>query len=96
MTTLIVEALQQRAVEPSADAQTSGEEPSLESPKVGNPISHGQIVDLWKALQGPDAKRYSLENLLKGSGVHVTPPPPKPEPVSPNHRGPYKFFQTLI
>ncbi|KAG5970015.1 hypothetical protein E4U55_001875 [Claviceps digitariae] len=59
-------------------------EPSLTDPAVGNPISHGQILDLWKALntdqdQGHQASP-SLEQLLRGSRVYCPPPPPKPEP----------------
>jgi len=63
---------------------TKNQEPSLESPVVGKPISHGQILDLWKALRGmEDSKnKYSLEALLRGSCVYIPPPPPKPEPVS--------------
>ncbi|KAK4098729.1 hypothetical protein N658DRAFT_215552 [Parathielavia hyrcaniae] len=57
-------------------------EPSLKDPAVGNPMSHSQVVDLWNALNGVDAGRWSLEMLLKGSRVYVPPSPPKPEPVS--------------
>ncbi|KAK3937158.1 endoplasmic reticulum-based factor for assembly of V-ATPase-domain-containing protein [Diplogelasinospora grovesii] len=55
-------------------------EPSLESPSAGNPISHGQVVDLWKTLTNAGHSEYTLENLLKGSRVYIPPPPPKPEP----------------
>jgi hypothetical protein len=58
------------------------DEPSLEDPAVGNPVSHAQAVDLWKALQGAGHGEYTLEMLLKGSRVYVPPPAPKPEPVS--------------
>ncbi|UNI17573.1 hypothetical protein JDV02_003905 [Purpureocillium takamizusanense] len=50
-------------------------EPSLANPAVGKPISHGQIVDLWR--RRPSS---SLEQLLLGARVYVPPPPPKPEP----------------
>ncbi|KAG6001064.1 hypothetical protein E4U21_004707 [Claviceps maximensis] len=54
-------------------------DPSLRDPAVGNPISHGQIVDLWKTLNR-DQPSHSLEQLLRGSRVYSPPPPPKPEP----------------
>jgi hypothetical protein len=59
-----------------------GPEPSLKHAAVGNPVSHGQIVDLWKSLRTVGHQEYTLERLLKGSEVYVPPPVPKPEPVS--------------
>lgn len=59
-------------------------EPSLQDAAIGNPISHAQVVDLWKALKRGGRREYTLERLLKGSFVYVPPPPPKPEPVSCN------------
>lgn len=56
------------------------DEPSLADPAAGKPISHPQIVDLWKAL-GDTTGEYTLETLLKGAKVYVAPPAPKPEPV---------------
>jgi hypothetical protein len=56
-------------------------EPTLDEPAVGKPISHGQVVDLWKKLQQADEKGYTLESLLCGARVYVPLPPPKPEPV---------------
>lgn len=55
--------------------------PSLNEPAIGNPISHGQIVHLWKQLKAHDAGSFSLESLLRGAKVYTPPPPPKPEPV---------------
>ncbi|PHH80791.1 hypothetical protein CDD80_6881 [Ophiocordyceps camponoti-rufipedis] len=55
-------------------------EPSLARPAVGKPISHGQVVHLWTALQSSQHSPCSLERLLQGSRVFVPPPPPKPEP----------------
>jgi hypothetical protein len=91
MTTAVVEALHKSPpaiakddVESSseaAQAAPSDGEPSLANPAVGNPISHGQIVDLWKRLQGDSEPAPSLEMLLRGSRVYVPPPPPKPEKV---------------
>ncbi|KAB5536193.1 endoplasmic reticulum-based factor for assembly of V-ATPase-domain-containing protein [Coniochaeta sp. 2T2.1] len=95
MTPSIVEALAKR--KPSDEAETEqpedstttstdqSDEPKLENPAVGNPISHGQIVDLWKQLRGAGEKVYTLENLLRGAKVYVPPPPPKPEP-SPEYK----------
>lgn len=57
-------------------------EPSLDEPKVGNPVSHGQIVNLWKNLKAQGNSSYTLEQLLRGASIYIPPPPPKPEPVS--------------
>lgn len=63
-------------------------EPSLESPAPGKPISHSQILDLWKGLREQKRTEYTLEQLLHGACVYIPPPPPKPEPVSPRHLPP--------
>jgi hypothetical protein len=60
----------------------NGHEPSLEDPAIGKPVSHSQIVGIWKALNDIGHKDYTLEELLKGSKVYVPPPAPKSEPVS--------------
>ena len=57
-------------------------EPSLEDPAIGYPVSHSQIVDIWKSLNDIGHKDYTMEELLKGSKVYVPPPAPKSEPVS--------------
>lgn len=57
-------------------------EPSLSNPKLGNPISHGQIIDLWKDSQARSSHPKTLESLLRGARVYNPPPKPKPEPVS--------------
>lgn len=57
-------------------------EPSLKHPAIGNPVSHAQVVDLWKVLKDAGHREYTLERLLKGSTVHVPPSVPKPQPVS--------------
>lgn len=67
--------------ETTGSSQIGAEEPSLESPRVGNPISHSQIVDLWRNLKSQGDSAPSLEQLLRGACVYVPPPPPKPEPV---------------
>lgn len=58
-------------------------EPILEEPKIGNPISHGQVVDLSKQMKDQELEPCRLETLLKGSRIYIPPPPAKPEPVSP-------------
>jgi len=55
-------------------------EPSLEDPALGKPVSHSQIVDVWKALNGIGHNDCTLEELLKGSKVYLPPPAPKSEP----------------
>ncbi|ESU17821.1 hypothetical protein FGSG_13886 [Fusarium graminearum PH-1] len=57
-------------------------EPSLDDPQIGKPISHGQIVDLWKRSKAQDDANYTLEQLLRGASVYIPPPPPKPEPLT--------------
>lgn len=58
-------------------------DPSLQDPAIGKPISHGQIIQLWRVLKDHDARSYNLENLLWGAKVYVPPAPAKPEPVRP-------------
>jgi hypothetical protein len=55
---------------------------SLQNSTLGSPISHGQVIDLWKDLQARGTRPRTLESLLKGSRVYNPPPKPKPEPVS--------------
>ncbi|PBP24611.1 vacuolar H+-ATPase assembly protein [Diplocarpon rosae] len=56
-------------------------EPSLMDPKLGNPISHGQIVELSQDMKARKLQPCRLEDLLKGARVFVPPPPRKPEPT---------------
>ncbi|KAI1432969.1 endoplasmic reticulum-based factor for assembly of V-ATPase-domain-containing protein [Xylaria sp. CBS 124048] len=63
----------------SKDAEV--EEPSTKNPSVGDPISHGQIIDTWKMLKARGHVRFRLEDMLRGATVYVPPPPPKPEPT---------------
>jgi len=67
---------------PPAKARSQHAEPSMLNPRVGNPISHGQVVDISRDLKARRIQPNSLEALLKGSRVYVPPPPPKAEPVS--------------
>ncbi|KAF9870689.1 vacuolar h+-atpase assembly protein [Colletotrichum karsti] len=62
---------------PAAKAEA---EPSLDDPTIGNPIAHGQIIDLWRSLKTESIAGFSLEGLLRGAQVYIPPPPPKPEP----------------
>ncbi|KFH48360.1 hypothetical protein ACRE_008500 [Hapsidospora chrysogenum ATCC 11550] len=67
---------------PETQTETTQAEPSLAEPAVGKPISHGQIVDLWKSLRASgQSSTFSLEHLLHGAHVYIPPPPPKPEPT---------------
>jgi uncharacterized membrane protein len=72
------EDAQNRPTGSSCDTNTS---PSLDAPKLGNPISHGQIVELWQKLKTSAETSCSLERLLQGSHVYIPPPPPKREPT---------------
>jgi hypothetical protein len=66
----------------SAKAEKSPTEPPLSNPKVGNPISHGQVIDITRGLKAHRIHPRNLDSLLRGSKVYVPPPPPKAEPVS--------------
>ncbi|KAK8095963.1 hypothetical protein PG999_013985 [Apiospora kogelbergensis] len=66
----------QEAPEQAATTAVSSE-PSLAEATVGKPISHGQIIDLWKQLQSQGHSQYSLEGLLRGANVYIPPPPPE-------------------
>ncbi|KAI0128023.1 endoplasmic reticulum-based factor for assembly of V-ATPase-domain-containing protein [Xylariales sp. AK1849] len=68
MTTSVVEALKRL------------DRPFIEDATVGEPISHRQVVDLWKQLKEEGYKECTLEGLLRGATVYISPPPPKPEP----------------
>lgn len=85
MTTSIVEALkklnEQDIVATETDQEESSNEPSLANPAVGNPISHGQIIDTWKNVKARGHWEYTLEGLLRGAKIYIPPPPPKPEPT---------------
>jgi hypothetical protein len=84
MTPSIVEGLQKlRQKDHSQQSTSRGRdgEPSLENPIIGDPISHSQVVDIWRSLHIAGHKNYTLEILLKGSRVYVPPPPPKPQQV---------------
>jgi hypothetical protein len=74
MTSSIVDSI--KAIGEASATIGREDEPSLANPAVDNPISHGQVVALWKARKGP-----SLEELLRGSQVYIPPLVPKPEPV---------------
>ncbi|KAJ0299821.1 hypothetical protein COL516b_008940 [Colletotrichum fioriniae] len=61
-------------------ATVKAEEPILGDYVVGNPVTHSQILDLWKSLKMEGIEGFSLEGLLRGARVYIPPPPPKPEP----------------
>lgn len=64
-----------------SSAQQVIEEPSLLDPRAGNPISHGQVIDLWKDLKARNFSPNSLDALLRGARIYIPPPRPKAEPV---------------
>ncbi|KAM0460915.1 hypothetical protein ACHAO4_001711 [Trichoderma viride] len=97
MTPSIVDALKQVDEQHEAGGQHKADEPgndagqdqssdaaasSSTEPVVGNPISHSDILSLYKKLSASETSepKYSLEQLLRGSQVYISPPPPKPEP----------------
>lgn len=69
------------------------EEPPLDEPAIGKPISHNQIIGIAAYLRSnKDVVQQKsqdgavipihLADLLRGSSVYVPPPKPKPEPTS--------------
>jgi len=70
---------------------------SLKGTKLGDPVSHEQLIQISKLLKSHYGKRphsneatekegeepvaYHLNDLLRGSQIYVPPPKPKPEPV---------------
>ena len=90
MTPSIVEGLEIRGELAIASSESesieANNEPSLEAPASGKPVSHSQILELWKDLWEGGRSDYTLEKLLHGARVYIPPPPPKPEPVSLPHR----------
>ncbi|KAI9801684.1 MAG: hypothetical protein M1833_002366 [Piccolia ochrophora] len=66
----------------SASDKLAESEPSLACPAVGNPISHGQFIDIagrLRDLAPKSGESASLELLLRGSQVYI--PPPRSNPV---------------
>ena len=66
-------------------------EPSLDDPALGRPISHTQVIGISKSLkkcrdslsrQNGDI-RFHLDDLLRGSKIYIEPPKPKKEQVEP-------------
>ena len=84
-----LEELKDRGQVPEALNKAS--EPSLDHPATGNPVTHGQIIAISKALKETHMHAsnreivtqvsYHLDDLLRGSKVYVEPPKPKAEPV---------------
>jgi hypothetical protein len=69
------------------------DEPLLDEPAIGKPISHGQIIDIAAYLknnkdlvqqksQDGQVIPIHLADLLHGSSVYIPPLKPKPEPTS--------------
>ncbi|KAG9190106.1 hypothetical protein G6011_08194 [Alternaria panax] len=60
--------------------------PTLAEPKVGNPISHSQLIGLSKLLKEHTQETEDSENptpttldaLLANTAIYIPPPPPKP------------------
>jgi hypothetical protein len=75
-----------------AEHEQRAEEPSLDTPQPGNPISHAQLVDISRYLKAnPEKARASgsddkdipiyLNELMRGCIIFTPPPKPKAEPV---------------
>ncbi|PNS21685.1 hypothetical protein CAC42_1539 [Sphaceloma murrayae] len=60
-------------------------EPDLRHAAIGDPVSHGQLIDITNALKqrrydGEDLScAVELETVLRGSKIYTPPPKPKPE-----------------
>jgi len=84
-----------KAREQTAEKKLLDLEPSLKEPKPGNPISNGQVLDLWRETKALGLPSKSLDALLRGSRVYVAPPKPKPEPVSVLEKTPVHLLTRL-
>jgi hypothetical protein len=99
MTPTLVEALEKLQSNPDHSEkdgdkpQTPDAEPSIAEPKVGKPISHGQVLDIYGQLKKQLGAPYRLEDLLQGTKVYIPPPTFKPEPVSSVHK--YIYSPTI-
>ena len=94
MTPAILQALDILNAHGQAQTVASNEtEPSLDQPVEGNPISHGQLIEISEKLKqikeeadGREAPDHGvichMDDLLRGSRIYVEPPKPKVEPVS--------------
>ena len=77
----------------SSPSHSSDDEPPLKEPKVGNPISHNQLIDIVRELQKRSSKHddghenVDLDLVLKGAQVYKAPPKPKPSPVGGESHG---------
>jgi len=68
--------------EPLASQKTTEVlEPSLSTPKLGDPISHGQIIDLWRKTKAQNVCPTTLDALMRGSRIYVASPAAKQEPA---------------
>jgi len=95
MTPAIIEALRAYHANPPSLTKDSVEpsELCLENAAEGNPISHGQILEISRHLQEQATLReeldfqsgvrplFHLDDLLRGSRVFIPPARPKTEPV---------------
>jgi len=61
---------------------SAASEATLSNPRIGSPISHGQVVELSQNMKARMLQPCRLEDLLKGARLYIPPPPPKPEPTS--------------
>lgn len=73
--------------------QPTRDETSLPDPASSEAISHTQLITLSQKLCSPDSddnteKRedglvttYTLNSLLRGTKLYISPPPPRPAPV---------------
>jgi hypothetical protein len=95
MTPAMIEALRAYNADPTWLTEDPAllSEPSLENAAEGDPISHVQILEIFRHLQEQAALReerdfqpgvrpsYHLDDLLRGSRVFIPPASPKAEPV---------------
>ncbi|KAK0815837.1 ATP-dependent DNA helicase chl1 [Friedmanniomyces endolithicus] len=76
---------QKRSQEPTVDDAEEARLQRLSGLEIGKPIEHHDLIDISRFLtqrgNGPGARRYRLDVLLKGALVYQPPPPPKPEPT---------------
>ena len=89
ITPAILQAL--KRVERHALLSGSNNDPPVDEPAIGNPISHAQILAISKSLKQVNEESrkegaegtpsYRLDDLLRESQIYIEPPKPKTEPV---------------
>ncbi|KAL2063915.1 hypothetical protein VTL71DRAFT_4409 [Oculimacula yallundae] len=74
--------VEEQTLEHEVNEAGKREEPVLLDPRIGNPILHGQVVELSQNMKDQKLQPCRLEDLLRGARIYSPPPAPKSEPTS--------------